>query len=123
MEKVAIVGIALCIVSVGILSGCISSLDPKEQFIGTWELVSVEPISNSDFQVLWIFSRDGTLEMRYLLNGMPIESDFGSYQVKSDTIVELTADGDTTTIVYNFPSTSTLSLLFGDTIYTFNKVS
>lgn len=123
MKKIAIITVVLCLVSAGMLSGCVNPLDPKEQFIGIWELASVEPASDSDFQVLWIFSRDGTLEMRYLLHGVPIESYFGSYQVKSESIIEMTMDSDTTTIMYNFLGTNILTLLCGGLLYTFNKVS
>ena len=123
MKKITIATIVLCLLSAGMLSGCVNPLDPKEQFIGTWELTSVEPASDSDFQVLWIFSRDGTLEMRYLLHGVPIESDFGSYEVKSGSLIEMTMDSDTTTIMYNFLDINILTLLFDNLLYTFNKVS
>ena len=132
MKKIPTITIVLCIVSVGMLSGCVNPLDPKEQFIGTWEVISGEETSiasPSPMAPTWlfIFYRNDTVEYKMVWPDHS-SSTFMEYEVTAEYLTLLTPtwlQAEEIVFSYNFPSSNILILtdVDMDGVLTLHKVS
>ena len=75
-----------CVVAVGLLAGCGSSISPKK-LAGSWMCKETNP-DGSFNTASWIFSADGRYEISSMNNGMPLNIG-GAYKVDGKK-VELT---------------------------------
>lgn len=134
MKKIATIAIVLCIISVGMLSGCVNPLDPKEQFIGTWEISEGEetsiitdiPTAPPRPTMLLIFYRNDTVEYKMVWPDHS-SSAFMEYEVTAEylTLTPTWVQAEEMVFGYNFPSSNILILTDVDTgsPITLNRVS